>query len=181
MAGGLESHFTHRSIKFDCTPQRGGSYPSQSPKQTLRVHMLLHARVVYMLRAMILLTISLSFSLRALTAFFLLTLAWAMTSSMSLDSSPVSSTSSPSSSSSSLASAPSTALPLSPSAEWSWPAWSLADWLASCWAAWAWAWELRSSILASPKMLSSESVKSRYLAIDPDLQTYIQVLLLGLL
>lgn len=91
----------------------------------------------YMLKAMILLTISLSFSLRALTAFFRLTLACAITSSMSLASSPVSSTSSPSSSSSSagLLEPSSIDLPLSaPSAEWSWEA-SLADCAASCWAA----------------------------------------------
>jgi hypothetical protein len=97
------------------------------------------------------LTMSLSFSLRALTAFFLLTEAWAMTSSMSLASRPVSSTSSPSSSSSSsfLASI-SGALPLS---EWSWVCSAAPSCWESCWAAAAWACEFRSSILASPKML----------------------------
>jgi len=68
----------------------------------------------YMLNAMIELTMSLSFSFKALTAFFLDTLACCMTSSMSLLSRPVSSTSSPSSSSSSsfLVSLVSMALPL---------------------------------------------------------------------
>lgn len=70
----------------------------------------------HMLSAMIELTISLSFSLRALTAFFRDTFAWAMTSSMSLGSRPVSSTSSPSSSSSSFLASVSGALPLS----WAW-------------------------------------------------------------
>lgn len=65
------------------------------------------------------LTMSLSFSLSALTAFFLDTLACAMTSSMSLVSTPVSSTSSPSSSSSSFLSSTAGALPL----PWSWPSW----------------------------------------------------------
>ena len=112
-----------------------------------------HVRLdcIYMLRAMMELTMSLSFSLRALTAFFLLTEAWAMTSSMSLASRPVSSTSSPSSSSSSsfLAST-SGALPLS---EWSWVCSAAPSCWESCWAAAAWACEFRSSILASPKML----------------------------
>ena len=90
----------------------------------------------HMLSAMMLFTMSLSFSLSALIAFLRLTLAWAMTSSISLASNPVSSTSSPSSSSSSaFFESPSTALPLS---EWSWEwscAPSLADCAASCWAA----------------------------------------------
>jgi hypothetical protein len=61
------------------------------------------------------LTISLSFSFSALIALFRDTLAWVMTSSMSLSSMPSASTSSPSSSSSSfLASPPSTALLDSP-------------------------------------------------------------------
>lgn len=54
-----------------------------------------------MLRAMIELTMSLSFSFRALTAFLRETDACCITSSMSLASRPESSTSSPSSSSSS--------------------------------------------------------------------------------
>ena len=84
----------------------------------------------YMLNAMIELTMSLSFSFKALTAFFLDTLACCMTSSMSLLSRPVSSTSSPSSSSSSsfLVSPVSMALPL----PWSWPACSAASLAASC-------------------------------------------------
>jgi len=102
----------------------------------------------YILNAMMELTISLSFSFKALTAFFLDTLACCMTSSMSLLSKPVSSTSSSSSSSSFFASLVSIALPL----PWSWAA-SAASALASCWAAVACAWELRSSILASPKIL----------------------------
>jgi hypothetical protein len=134
----------------------------------------------YMLRAIMLLTMSLSFSLSALTAFFLLTLAWVMTSSMSLASRPVSSTSSPSSSSSSAGFLSSTALPLSaPLAPWSWEA-SLADWAANCWAAEACAWELRSSILASPKMLCPCQPVANVPTLD-SLFTYIQVLLLGLL
>ena len=92
---------------------------------------------------------SLSFSFSALMAFFRVTLAWVMTSSMSLSSIPVASTSSPSSSSSS-----SLASSCLWSWLWSWPAWSCsAVWLASCWAAAAWALALRSSILASPKTL----------------------------
>lgn len=138
---------------------------------------------------MILLTISLSFSFSALTAFFLLTLACAITSSMSFCSSPESSTSSPSSSSSSafLPASLSMALPLSPSALWSWPACSFADCAASCCAAEAWAWELRSSILASPKMLQiyiSDRSTFRGYSVSALVRlgdTHIQVLLLGLL
>ena len=108
----------------------------------------------YIESAMILFTISLSFSFNALTAFFLLTLACAITNSISLASNPVSSTSSPSSSSSSsfLASpAPSIALPLS--GPWLCPAWSPVslDWMFL--SALSEIWEERSSILASPKML----------------------------
>ena len=88
--------------------------------------------VLYTLNAMMELTISLSFSLSALTAFFRLTLACAMTSSMSLASRPVSSTSSPSSSSSSGLLSPAMALPLSPLEDWSAPLCSLADCAASC-------------------------------------------------
>lgn len=106
-----------------------------------------------MLRAMIELTMSLSFSRRALTAFLRDTLAWAITSSMSLASRPLSSTSSPSSSSASFFSASgSLALPRMSSCSWPACSWA-ASWAASCWAAEAWAWAFRSSILASPKML----------------------------
>lgn len=96
------------------------------------------------------LTISLSFSFKALMAFVRETPAWVMTSSMSLSSIPSASTSSSSSSSSFLAS-PSLAL----ASPWLWPAWSW-SWPAeeaSCWAAAAWAEAFRSSILASPKTL----------------------------
>lgn len=72
-----------------------------------------------MLRAMIELTISLSFSRRALTAFLRDTLACATTRSISLASRPLSSTSSPSSSSSSFLSPASGALPLPRSCSWS--------------------------------------------------------------
>lgn len=73
----------------------------------------------HMLSAIIELTISLSFSRRALTAFLRETLAWAITRSISLASRPLSSTSSPSSSSSSFLASVSGALPL----PWSW-SWS---------------------------------------------------------
>lgn len=69
-------------------------------------------QMCYILNAMMEFTISLSFSCKALTAFFLDTLACCMTSSMSLLSKPVSSTSSSSSSSSFFASLVSIALPL---------------------------------------------------------------------
>ena len=82
----------------------------------------------YMLKAMIELTMSLSFSFNALIALFRETLAWVITSSISLSSRPSASTSSPSSSSSSFLSSPvSISLPLPwecPWAEWSWPEWS---------------------------------------------------------
>ena len=126
---------------------------------------------LYVLSAMIELTMSLSFSFRALTAFDRETLACCMTSSISLPSSPSSSTSSSSSSSSFLASLVSMALPL----PWSCEA-SAASALASCWAAAACACELRSSILASPKMLvfmRLGSARKGYAV------THIQVLLLG--
>lgn len=110
--------------------------PSHPQARTLKS---LQARYTsHMLSAMIEFTISLSFSLSALTAFLRDTLAWAMTSSMSLASRPVSSTSSPSSSSSSFLASVSGALPLplSWSWSWSWPACSLAaSAAASCWAA----------------------------------------------
>ena len=78
-----------------------------------------------MLSAMMEFTISLSFSLRALTAFFRETLACCMTSSMSLASRPESSiSSSSSSSSSSFLSSTALPLPLLASSPWSWPAWS---------------------------------------------------------
>jgi len=138
---------------------------------------------------------SLSFSFSAFTAFFRLTLACAITSSISLPSSPVSSTSSPSSSSSSagfllsstalpLLSPPDALLPFAAPPE---EASLEADCAASCCAAEAWAWELRSSILASPKMLwvMSVSPPSPHGLQDPTALvkgcTHIQVLLLGLL
>ncbi len=118
----------------------------------------------YILKAIIELTISLSFSLSALTAFFRDTLACAMTNSISLASSPESSTSSPSSSSSSFLPSPlSIALPLPESCAWSWPACASAllpegfSAAARLCAACDWACWFRSSILASPKMLGSVS------------------------
>ena len=157
-------HYSYNSIHFDspleamfgcCMVENSFAEPSPCPGLNLKLRAKSSRNLgwVYMLRAMIELTISLSFSLRAFTAFFLETLACCMTSSMSLASRPESSTSSPSSSSSSFFA--STALPLW-SWSWSWPAWSwpaAASALASCWAADACAWEFRSSILASPKML----------------------------
>jgi len=130
------------------------------------------------LKAMMELTMSLPFSFKALTAFFLDTEAWVMTSSMSLLSRPVSSTSSSSSSSSSAFFASSNLpFPVSP---WSWPACGspalAASEAASCCAAEAWACELRSSILASPKML----LRVRTHGVSGGLEkTYIQVLLVG--
>ena len=82
---------------------------------------------LYMDKAMIELTMSLSFSFKALIALFLETLACDITSSISLSSIPSASTGSPSSSSSSFLSSPvSMALPLSAEWlwEWSWPEWS---------------------------------------------------------
>lgn len=98
------------------------------------------------------LTMSLSFSLSALTALFRETEACVMTSSMSLSSMPEASTSSSSSSSSSSFFSSAGSLPLASPAAW--PAVSSA---AACWASWeaaaCWAAALMSSILASPKTL----------------------------
>lgn len=82
-------------------------------------HRTLNTVTHYMLRAMMELTISLSFSRRALTAFLRETFACAMTSSISLDSRLDSSTSSPSSSSSSFLSSVSGALALPRTSSWS--------------------------------------------------------------
>lgn len=114
----------------------------------------------YTLKAIIELTISLSFSFKALTAFFLVTPAWAITSSISLDSRLESSTSSPSSSSSSfLASPDSMALAFPWSCAWLWPAcgsplpaFSSLEGVIPLRAP-SLICELRSSILASPKIL----------------------------
>lgn len=115
----------------------------------------------YMLSAIMELTISFLFSFNALTALFLETPAWAMTSSISFASNPESSTSSPSSSSSSFFASPdSMALPFPLSCEWLWPAWEspLPVWSSfegvMPFRALSLIWELRSSILASPKILS---------------------------
>ena len=91
--------------------------------------------VRYTLSAIMEFTISLSFSFKAFTALFRDTLAWAMTSSISLASSPESSTSSLSSSSSSFfASLPLPALPLSPDS-FALPPLAACSAFASCWAA----------------------------------------------
>lgn len=135
--------------------------PSCSQAHPLPFPSITTSSKLYIDKAIIELTISLSFSFRALIALFLETLAWDMTSSISLSSIPSASTGSPSSSSSSfLSSLVSMALPLPWEWlwEWSWPewscpAWSWDSWAARAWAADAWAWELRSSILASPKTL----------------------------
>jgi hypothetical protein len=111
----LQFHVCIFRIYFSRMQVQHQQLPSQRPPHAKHSHASwtnMTSYNPYMLRAIIELTISLSFSFNALIALFRETLAWVMTSSISLSSRPSASCGSSSSSSSFLSSPVSMALPL---------------------------------------------------------------------